>query len=162
MGFDSYLAALNGYLKALQRLSGNGFIYHSKKVISHDGDIDKSVGLEIESWSKENLVEFRGKSEISYKDLKSEVSEFVFAGILSQDRIGDEKISKYLDSVLFEDINEYFGLAASSLGSDAQFHPLVKGPIYLLSIDHKSFVDSIFFLVEIGEHFVLTYFCRRV
>ena len=77
MSFDSYMSELNGYLKALQRISGNGFVFGVRYSLVETEDVDAFISGQIDLWGEKDRFQYSGKSEISYRDLISKIKPFL-------------------------------------------------------------------------------------
>jgi len=160
MSFDSYMSELNGYLKALQRISGNGFVFGVRYSLVETEDVDAFISGQIDLWGEKDRFQYSGKSEISYRDLISKIKPFLFHGALSHEKLSAPKTVSYFESVLPEDINEFYCQASVSQGSSNTYYPLIDGPVYLLDIEDKAKDRSLFYLVKIDKYYVLTFFSR--
>jgi hypothetical protein len=161
MKFESYMSELNGYLKALQRVSGNGFSFGVRYYLVESDDIDFFITKQIELWGETDKLQYISKSKISYRSLVGRIKRFIFSGILSHERLANQKVTTYFESVLLEDINEFYCLASTTVSSSDSYYPLIQGPVYLLDIKDSSKNMSLYYLVQIGNYYVLTFFSKR-
>ena len=160
MSFDAYMSELNGYLKALQRISGNGFSFGVRYSVAETEDLDAFISAQIELWGEKDRLQYNGKSEISYRDLISKIKPFLFHGALSHEKLSEPKAISYFESVLLEDINEFYCQASVSQNPENTSYPLIDGPVYLLDIEDKDKGRSLFYLVKIDKYYVMTFFSR--
>lgn len=154
--FKCHIAALNGYLHSLRRFRGAGYFYAASSYVVAE-DIDSFLIATIKGWGG---FEYRGKSLIEFNVLSERLESIIFGGALSLSHMSDESRKCIKQSVL-EDINEYYGLAATSLGTDEPFHPLISGPVYELDVESESYSDLFMYVVQIGSNYVLTSFARK-
>lgn len=160
MNFESHISELNGYLKALQRISGNGFSFGVRHCLVDIEDVDAFISAQIDLWGERDKLQYIGRSEISYRDLVAKIKTFLFRGILSHEKLANPKIISYFQSVLLEDINEFYCQASVCQNSKNPYYPLIDGPVYLLDIEDNTKEVSLFYLVKIDKYYVLTFFSR--
>lgn len=151
MSVMKYVAELNGYLKSLQLLNGPNYKF-GVHGFEFDGDIEsflKSLNFRV-SYSKFEMIDF--------EEAKLKFFHFTLNGLISPCRFSSEDFFKYYSEMMFEDVNEYYGLVAVSQNKRGVFHPLIKGPIYQLHVDNGDYQTDYFsFLVRIENFFILTH-----
>ncbi len=148
-----YISALDGYLKALQRLCGAGFVFGARGYPAED-DIDNFMRNIISEWGSSNEYTYSGYEKIESKDLFCRVEDLIFNGVIVKDRF---QSNNFIPKMILEDINEYYGLASTSLDEQGEFHPLLTGPVYKLNIGSCLNFKGLYFLVKINKYFVITY-----
>jgi hypothetical protein len=158
MSFNLYISELNGYLKSLQRLSGNKCVFGATSFQCNFDEISDVAQVYISNLSEKDNFHYHGKVNIQYRELMKKIKSIVFSGILSKEQLASDNIIAYLESVITEDINEYYGLASNP---NESFHPLIEDPVYLLDIKDDSVSESLYFIVQVGGRYVLAYFCKR-
>lgn len=151
--YMQYISALDGYLKALQRFCGAGFVFGVRSYDAED-DIDNFMRNIVSEWGSSNEYMYSGYEKIESKDLFCKIEELIFNGIISKDGF---QSNSFIPKGVIEDINEYYGLASTSLDELGEFHPLLKGPVYKLNIGSGSGCRGLHFLVKINKYFVITY-----
>ncbi len=161
MQFDYYISELNGYLTALQRLSGVTFSFGAKSYYAKE-NIDEFLKNYLKEMTEKEDISYGGRLEINYKELIVNIKKYIFNGFLSAEKIASANALSYLERTLIEDINEYYGLASNSLNESGTFHPLVEGPVYSLKIKNSGDVSSLYFMVKIESYYVITCFCQKV
>ncbi len=150
----TYILALDGYLKALQRLCGAGYVFGVREYPAGD-DIDEFMNAIVLEWGAKNQYTYSGHKKINPRDVFFHIEEFVFNGAISKNIFQSNRVTI---KMILEDINEYYGLMSTSIDAEGAFHPLIKGPVYQLKIDTGDFYRSFYFLVKINKYFVITYF----
>ena len=158
--YECHIIELNGYLAALSRLCGNGYIFGSRAYEVSD-EIDNFIIKMISGWGDKNEFEYFGRKQISYKEIENRVVEIVFRGVLDLNNLPNDNTRNYAKKMIFEDINEFYGLFSTSQDENGVFHPLVTGPVYSLDIVNKNHVAAFYYLVNIGEYYVITYFIKK-
>lgn len=158
MSFEKYISELNGYLHALKRISGREFSFGVRHYKSENRTVDVFISDLILEWGIET---YKGKTAISYKELKKGIGSFIFRGALQPEIQARLNSKEYFESVLIEDISEYYCQAACSELNLESSYPLIDGPVYLLAIDDPTKERVFIYLVEIGSHFVVTFFSER-
>lgn len=158
--FEIYIAELNGYLQSLRRFRGAGYFYSARSYSSTE-DVDQFLFNTVNKWGENGKFKYLGKSEIEFKVLEDRLNKIIFGGALNLQNISGDGTKKNIRKMVIEDINEYYGLASTSLQSDGAFHPLIFGPVYELNIENNDYSDLFSYLVKIGNYYVLTIFARR-
>ena len=159
--FNEWIRELNGYLQALERLCGNGYFFGAN-TYEADKDIDSKLSEILDSLATKEEYAFKGKSEITNKSLISEMEQFIFNGILDRKNMVNDSARSFSTKMIVEDINEYYGLASTSINKEGVFHPLIKGPVFKLNIENVKIKKSLFYVVQIENNFVLTHFYQKL
>ena len=158
--FKYYIAELNGYLQSLRRLRGFGYCF-SAHTYDLKVDIDQFAKETLCKWDESGAYKYLGKSLIEYRNLEDRITGIIFGGALNLENVNNEKSKKNIKKMVIEDINEYYGLASTSLDTKGHFHPLITGPVYELNIENSNFTSIFFYIVQIGKYYVLTGFTHR-
>jgi len=158
--FKGYIAELNGYLHSLRRFRGAGYFYSAQSYDAKTG-IDQFATETITEWGENEEFQYLGKTEIKFEALEERLSNIIFGGALNLQSVESNESKESIRKLVLEDINEYYGLASTSLDSEGVFHPLISGPVYQLNIENKNYSNLFFYLVKIGNYYVLTSFTRR-
>ena len=158
--FESHIAELNGYLHSLRRFRGAGYFY---SVRSYDAtsDVDQFLTETVNEWGSNGHFKYLGRSEVGFKVLEQRLSSIIFGGALNLQNVSGDESKENIRKMVVEDINEYYGLASTSLNPEGAFHPLISGPVYELNIENKDYSGLFFYLVQIESYYVLTSFTRR-
>jgi hypothetical protein len=158
--FEIHIAELNGYLQSLRRLRGSGYLY-SACSYQATGDIDQFLIETINGWGDDGEFKYEGKTEIEFRVIEERLVKIIFNGVLNLENINVDEFKDNIKKAVIEDINEYYGLASTSLASDGIFHPLIRGPVFEVKIKNKHYSGLFFYLVQIGNYYVLTSFTKR-
>lgn len=158
--FESYIKELNGYLHSLRRLRGPGYFY-TARFYSAASNVDQFLSETVSGWGEHGEFQYKGKSEIEFAALQERLTGIIFRGALNLENIASDKSKANIKKMVIEDINEYYGLASTSLDSNGVFHPLIAGPVFELDIRNDNYFNLFCYLVQIGNYYVLTSFTRR-
>jgi len=158
-----HIQSLSGYLLCLSRLCGANYSFYASSYLA---EAEPAIFLknllanwnEIQSETNYSLNEI---CKIEYEDLISEISKYIFNGILKADNLAKFGSSEYIGRMLTEDITEYYGLASTGLNKHGVFHPLIGSNVYRAYIESNEFKESLYFIVKIENMFVLTHFGIR-
>ena len=161
-----YIDEYRGYLKCIARLCAKGYSFG---VVAYEAesDIDVFVSRLVEFWGRGDeyieprLYEYLGHEKIESDQLFKEIESFIFNGLLDRANMPSEAAKGYATKMLTEDINEYYGLVSVSLNEEGAFHPLLSNEVYLLNINHSEHEQRLYFIVQIENVYVLTYFLKR-
>lgn len=104
---------------------------------------------------------YNGKVEIQNPELCDEILGYIQNGFIRPEAMPSEKVCEHIKQTLMDDLNEYYGLASTSMNENGVFHPLIRGPVYKLDISGGKFNRSLVFLVKIESIFVLTYYSSK-
>ena len=151
---------LRGYLKCLQRLCSNGYVFGASCYEANQ-DVDSLANELVSIWGRGDDYVYCGKAIIDSKELFNEIQSFIFNGILSYKNMPDSKSKEYSKQILLEDINEYYGLASVLLNENGVFHPLLSNDVYVLDIKNKIFEKALYYIVKIESIYVLTHFIKK-
>lgn len=157
--FELHIAELNGYLNSLRRLCGNCFFFGAQAYAAEQ-DIDAFAKSLVDSWSENGDYCYEGRSIIEWDELSEAIESMILHGILDRKTMPNDTARAYVSKMLVEDINEYYGLASTSLDDNGVFHPLIQGPVYKLNISGRSQEKTLYYLVKIGRYYVFTHFRR--
>ena len=83
---------------------------------------------------------------------------YIFNGCINQEALTNQGAFEYATRTLIDDINESYGLVSTSLNKEGVFHPLITGPLYMLSISNNKNEKCLYYVVKIESMYVLTYF----
>lgn len=158
---EHYIVELNGYLQALSRLCGQAYCFGARAYPASEKDIDGFVTGLMAEWSRDEPCQYHGKALINYQDVEENVLNAVFHGVLNLTNMPNEHMREDAKRMIFEDINEYYGLFSTSQDEDGIFHPLIAGSVYELHIVNKVYASSFHYLVKIGAYYVLTFFTKK-
>ncbi|MDV2078510.1 hypothetical protein [Marinobacter xestospongiae] len=159
MGVDFYVSELNGYLKALQTISGKGFRFFVRSYCCNEG-VDDFVYNNVRDW-------FEGSSsyslsEIVYEEVFECVEFMVFSGFNRRFSELNVRELDFWGRMIREDINEYYGLMSNSSTDGSEvFHPLVEGPVFVVDFAGISRGRIFLFFVLIGDFYVVTCFFKK-
>ncbi len=151
MSLPMYIAELNGYLKSLSFLNGPSCQFGVKWY-----DFDEGVESFVNKF--DHGYSFSGYARIDFDEIKERLLQFTLNGFLSRERFSGEKSFNYFKEMMVENINEYYGLASTMENKEGVFHPLIKSPVYELTVCGEGESVCFYFLVKIESFYVLTFF----
>ena len=120
---DALISHFDGYLSALRRLSHTWIANVRQFPVS--GSLDDSLSKHLGEWIEG--VQYVGKSGVTYDEVIDDLDRYILSRL---DRLSEDQLS-----LVRWDIEEYFGLIAMSVDKEADFHPLISGPVYRLQVD---------------------------
>jgi hypothetical protein len=156
---------LDGYLNCLATICGSKYFF-SATSFQDSRDIDVFVTEIVKNWAlgdeyiKASEYEYKGRKVIEFKHLRKQVGSFVFSEAMKPHFAEKEGYGTIGGKILW-DIFEYYGLASTHINESGDFHPLVKGPVYQLYINHKTHQRSLYYLARIEGIYVLTAFIEK-
>ncbi len=158
-----HIQSLNGYLLCLSRLCGSNYSFFASSYLA-ESELDIFLSNLIAKWNEiESEANFSISKicKIEYKDLISEISGYIFNGVISSENIAEIGTTNYIGRMLTEDISEYYGLTSTGINKHGVFHPLIGSNVYRVHVKSNVFEESLYFVVRIENIFVLTCFGRK-
>lgn len=116
--------------QSLRRFRGAGYFY---SVRSYDAtvDVEQFLTETVNEWGEIGEFKYIGKSKIEFGTLEERLNSIIIiGGALNLQNVSNDESKASIKKMVVEDINEYYGLASTSLNSDGIFHPLISRPVY--------------------------------